>query len=86
MVQGLLNLICEKEKLGFEKTQDYLSFLHEHSHEPSISSTRSPARLPKAAFDDVWWTLGRDRDESDDDMGMISIAVCTVGDPQGPVS
>jgi hypothetical protein len=83
IVQALLQLICEKEKLDPVKTDSYLRFVHKHVRDPSMSSTRFPARPPKAAFDDAWWTLGRDRADYHEHMGMISIAVCTLGGFQG---
>jgi hypothetical protein len=86
IVQALLKLICEKEKLDPKKTDNYLSFVHDHFREASMLSTRFRPQRPMANFDDVWWTLGRDREGSDEPMGKISIAVCKMRDFQGAVS
>jgi hypothetical protein len=87
IVQALLRSICEKEKFDGKKTREYLSFVQKHFRDSSILSTRLPtrqptARQPMAAYEDFWWTLGPNRENSDEHMGMISIAVCTLRDCQ----
>jgi hypothetical protein len=75
------------ERFDEDRTREYLSFLQEHSRGPSVLSPTSPFRRclrpPKAVFEDLWWTLGRNRVDSDESLGMISIAVCMMRGCQG---
>jgi hypothetical protein len=81
IIQALLRSICKKvDRSGEDRTWKYLSFLQDHSLDPIVLSPIAPFRRrlrpPKAVFEDLWWTLGRNRVDSDEPMGMISIAVC----------
>jgi hypothetical protein len=79
----------KEKRFDEDKTRENLSFLHHtlvfRGFSPG-SPFRPVLRPPKAVFEDLWWTLGRNRVDSDEPMGMISIAVCMLRGYQGQFS